>query len=417
MSLSVSPSPVKPVPLRCAIFCALVDNFGDIGVCWRLARQLVREYGAQVTLWVDDPAQTSLFLGKAGGVLPGQVIDGVRLNVWSPDWLPDAEAIATLADSDLLVEAFACALPPALLAVLGALERRPAWINLEYLSAEHWVDEHHLLASLLTLPGMPLRAAPVQKTFFFPGFTPRTGGLLRETGLLARHAQWQGHEREERQRLLARLAPDLKCALADDTVFVSLFTYESASLPGCLAAMAQDNVPTLCLVPLGRSLASVQAFLGLHAPLCAGDIQVLGALSIVVIPFLSQDDYDLLLSLCDFNFVRGEDSFVRAQWAARPLLWHIYPQQAQAHLQKLDAFLALQGAEFSPRNTREAAAGMALRQFVRFWNQGEDCQELWHHLRPQLPGLREQARKWQQHLAEMPDLTANLLRFLRMQSR
>jgi hypothetical protein len=87
------------------------------------------------------------------------------------------------------------------------------------------------------------------------------------------------------------------------------------------------------------------------------------------------------------------------------------------HLQKLDAFLALQGVQAQQEAASQAASSMALRQFVRFWNLGEDCGELWHHLRPQLPGLRQQARKWQQHLAEMPDLAANLMQFCRSKPR
>lgn len=401
---------MNAVPLRCSIFCAIVDNFGDIGVCWRLARQLVREYGVDVSLWVDAPDVAAQFLQCPAARMFEARIEGVKVRDWSSQALPDDEW-QVIVSSDLLIEAFACALPDALLAALGEAERCPVWVNLEYLSAESWVQEHHLLASLLSLPG---RIDPVQKTFFFPGFSARTGGLLREADLLARHGQWQRQEQQERQQMLASLAPELSARLSDDLVLVSLFTYESESLPGCLAAMAQDCVPTLCLVPEGRSLGSVQRFLGHSERLHAGEIVVRGALCIAVIPFLAQDDYDRLLSLCDFNFVRGEDSFVRAQWAARPFLWHIYPQQGQAHLQKLDAFLALQGAQVT---ALQAASSVALRQFVRFWNLGEDCGELWHHLRPQLPGLRQQARKWQQHLAEMPDLAANLMQFCRSKPR
>ena len=36
------------------VFCAVVDNYGDIGVCWRLSRQLAAEHGIAVRLWVDD---------------------------------------------------------------------------------------------------------------------------------------------------------------------------------------------------------------------------------------------------------------------------------------------------------------------------------------------------------------------------
>ncbi len=61
-----------------------------------------------------------------------------------------------------------------------------------------------------------------------------------------------------------------------------------------------------------------------------------------------QSDYDHLLWCCDFNLVRGEDSFLRAQWAARPFLWHIYPQADAAHLEKLTAFLELYGHHLSP---------------------------------------------------------------------
>ena len=37
--------------------------------------------------------------------------------------------------------------------------------------------------------------------------------------------------------------------------------------------------------------------------------------------------------------VRGEDSFVRAQWAALPFVWQAYPQADAAHLTKVAAFL------------------------------------------------------------------------------
>jgi len=386
-------------------------------VCWRLARQLAREYGVEVTLWVDDPAVVASFLRSTAPAGREWQSEGVRLACWSFTQRMAEDDIALVLRSDLLIEAFACHLPEPVLEALGRQERIPCWINLEYLSAEAWVDEHHLLSSLLTLPGMQRLALPVQKTFFFPGFTSRTGGLLREAGLLERHEAWQADQSRERAALLERLAPALVGSLLPETVFVSLFSYETASLQSCLDAMARDSVPTLCLVPQGRSLFSAMKYLGSETAPQAGDIFQRGALTLLVIPFQTQDDYDHLLSLCDFNFVRGEDSFVRAQWAARPLLWHIYPQQGQTHLQKLEAFQSLQSAQLQSGSGPQKAASMALRQFEQFWNQGEDCRELWHHLRPQLPGLREQARKWQQQLAEMPDLAANLLRFCRSKTR
>jgi uncharacterized repeat protein (TIGR03837 family) len=64
-----------------------------------------------------------------------------------------------------------------------------------------------------------------------------------------------------------------------------------------------------------------------------------GNLTLLPLPFLSQHDYDRLLWLCDLNFVRGEDSWVRAIWAGKPLVWQPYRQQESTHLAKLAAFL------------------------------------------------------------------------------
>lgn len=390
-------------------------------MCWRFARQLAHEFGVEVTLWVDDTVQAARFLKLAQSEFAALLVDGVHLRAWPSPWTVRADETAAIANGHVLIEAFACTLPDALLMALGKARSPLVWINLEYLSAESWVEEHHLLASLISLPvskaNVPPAAKCLQKTFFFPGFSTRTGGLLRESGLLARHAAWQAQEVQERRRLLEAIAPDLVADCAEGVLLVSVFTYESAALQSCLAAMAEDDAPVLCLVPEGRALCSVQAFLGESGVLRAGQSATRGALRIGVIPFLSQDDYDRLLSVCDFNFVRGEDSFVRAQWAARPFLWHIYPQEEQAHLVKLEAFLRLYCVDEGVLKDVQAGAGMALREFVTFWNQDEDCRELWHHLRPQLLSLRQRAKNWQQHLAEMPDLAANLMRFCRNRLR
>jgi uncharacterized repeat protein (TIGR03837 family) len=72
-------------------------------------------------------------------------------------------------------------------------------------------------------------------------------------------------------------------------------------------------------------------------------------LAIHFLPLLAQPDFDHLLWSCDLNFVRGEDSLVRALWAGKPLAWHIYPQDDAAHHVKLSAFLDWLGAPDSLR--------------------------------------------------------------------
>ena len=407
------------------IFCAVIDNHGDMGVCWRLARQLVNEHGIEVVLWIDDLPAFADFLGLD---CVDECVAGVQVRHWTSPWPSSVATDALIAESAVVIEAFACELPESVIDAFAQRDTPPLWINLEYLSAESWVTQCHGLHSLHSVSrGVEQSPRTLSKTFFFPGFVPGTGGLLREGGLLERHEHWQTDEQSSRQQLLVDLGLALTPEAASATLWISVFTYESASLASWFDAMAESDEPVLCLVPEGRVLSSVAEYLDRHTSLVPGESVRVGALSIVVIPFLSQDDYDRLLSLCDLNLVRGEDSFVRAQWAARPLVWHIYPQEEGVHMEKLGAFLGLYcgqtvSAVGGQSRARPAPTGRAalpemeaLRRFWEFWNLGEDCRELWHHLRPQLPGLRERARNWQLELAQLPDLAANLVNYHRQQ--
>jgi uncharacterized repeat protein (TIGR03837 family) len=127
------------------------------------------------------------------------------------------------------------------------------------------------------------------------------------------------------------------------------------------------------------------------------------------VPFLPQASYDALLWACDCNFVRGEDSFVRAQWAARPFVWQIYPQRDRVHSAKLDAFLALYCEGLPTR------AADAVSRFTRFWNQTETAgvtsASAWGALAHELPRLRRHGADWSERIAAAGELTANLARF------
>jgi uncharacterized repeat protein (TIGR03837 family) len=117
-----------------------------------------------------------------------------------------------------------------------------------------------------------------------------------------------------------------------------------------------------------------------------------------------------LLWACDFNFVRGEDSFVRAQWAARPFVWNAYPQTENAHALKQDAFLARFCDDLAP----EPAA--ALGSFSRAWNGSGDGElnvgALWPALVAARPALDEHARTWAEALAAQADLASALVKFV-----
>ncbi|MFI8557859.1 elongation factor P maturation arginine rhamnosyltransferase EarP [Pseudomonas putida] len=368
------------------IFCTVVDNYGDIGVTWRLARQLVAEHDLAVRLWVDDLGAFVPLCPGADASAAQQWQQGVEVRAWPAPWQPAEPA-------DVVIGAFGCQLPEAYIEAL-AQRRTPAlWLNLEYLSAEDWVEGCHGLPS--PQPG------GLRKVFFFPGFTDRTGGLLREGTLLARRAAFET-EPGPRAAFLAGLGvqPEAGARL------ISLFAYENAQLGGWLDALAEDARPSHLLVPQGRILGDLCAWLG-EDSLAVGACRVRGSLTVQILPFVSQDDYDRLLWSCDFNAVRGEDSFVRAQWAGRPLLWHIYVQEENAHWEKLEAFLKLY------RQGLSETAGEALVALWRAWNMHRDMNPAWRAVLTHWDELQAHARQWCANQAAQPDLAMKLVQFYR----
>lgn len=365
--------------LRWDIFCAVVDNFGDIGVCWRLARQLANEHGVQVRLWVDDLIPLAKLHPDVGVAREMQKIDNVEVRHW-PKRFPDTDI------ADVVIEAFACELPGNYLAAMARRKPAPAWINLEYLSAEDWVEGAHGLAS-------PHPRLPLTKYFFFPGFTTKTGGLIRESDYGKRVAAFD----ETAFRTSLGLPPK-----RGDELTVSLFGYENPALPGLFDAWAHSPQPIACLIPESRLLPDAQAFFVHH-----DSTMQRGHLTAHVLPFLPQRDYDALLWLCDLNFVRGEDSFVRAQWAEKPLVWQIYPQHEDAHLVKLNAFLDRYAAGL-PAN-----AATASRKFCNAWNEDGDAGGAWPAFAAALPDLQKHARDWAGRIAAHGDLAGHLLDFVR----
>ncbi|KAB2970512.1 elongation factor P maturation arginine rhamnosyltransferase EarP [Zoogloea sp.] len=367
------------------IFCPVVDNYGDVGVCWRLARELVTEHGITVRLWIDDLASARRLIPSLDPALVRQVVGGVDIRAWvSP--LPDA------APGAVVIAAFAASLPEPFLEAMALRSPRPAWINLEYLSAEDWVAGCHRLPS-------PHPRLPLVQHFFFPGLDARTGGLLREADYDTRR---QAFSREAFRQAL-ELPPE-----QPGERMVSLFTYENPALPELLEMWSKSPAPVCCLVPEGRVLPGLAAHLGLSG-LRAGDKILHEALTVCVLPFVEQARYDELLWACDLNFVRGEDSFVRAQWAGVPFVWHIYAQEEDAHLAKLQAFMTryLDGVE--------PAAALALQEFWLAWNRGEGVAAAWPSFESRLPLLGAHGSAWSARLRESGELAANLVRFCKVE--
>lgn len=365
------------------IFCKVIDNFGDIGVCWRLAADLASR-GQQVRLWVDQPAALAWM---APGALERRW-PRIRVLAWGD--VHNSATVAALAPSDAWIEGFGCEVPvalqqhrfhPARASAEGA-NTGPIWINLEYLTAEGFAERNHGLRS----PPIQGPAGGRTRFFFYPGFSARTGGLLREPDLAVRQAGF-----------------DRAAWLADQGIawhgerLVSLFCYEPAALVDLLEHLRQHAKPTRLLVTHGRAAAAVRHLLD-HPnsdsrPCC---ISASESLSLTFLPPLSQIDFDHLLWACDLNFVRGEDSVVRAIWAGKPLVWQIYPQHDDAHHAKLQAFLdAMDGPP-------------AWRNFHLAWNGivRENLRE------PDLDQWGAAALKARDRLLQQRDLTTRLLEFV-----
>ena len=316
--------------LRWDIFCRVIDNLGDLGVCWRLAWQLARR-GQAVRLWVDE--------AEALGWMAPEGEPGVEVRPWTTPI-----NLAGITPGDAMVEAFGCEIDPDFIAAyasyIRSVAKKSIWINLEYLSAEDFATRCHGLPS----PVMSGPGAGLSKHFFYPGFTAGTGGLLREPDLTLRQEQF------DRAAWLAGQGLNWQ-----GERLVSLFCYEPAGLGALLATLANDLQPTCLLVTQGRAGTAVRAEIfdkNRRQPLWNKRKQ----LSFFYLPQLTQTDFDHLLWASDVNFVRGEDSLVRALWAGKPMVWHIYPQDEHAHVPKLHAFLAWLQAPDS------------LRAFHAHWN-------------------------------------------------
>lgn len=371
------------------IFCSVVDNFGDIGICWRLARQLVAEHGQRVRLWVDDLASFRRLEAALDPARDRQWLQGVEVRHWATPF-----AAITAADiPEVVVEALACTLPESYQQAMAARPVKPRWINLEHLSAEGWIVGCHRGAS-------PQPRLPLTKYFFFPGFVADSGGLLRERGLLAAAAAFRQDEAAQSAFCNSLGVPPRQAG----EVRLSLFAYGSRDLAGLLAAWRDGPQPLRCLVPAGRLAEEIGSLLGTAAA-GAGQTMSAGNLHVHRFSFLAQPAYDRLLWACDINFVRGEDSFVRAQWAGLPMVWQPYRQPEQAHDEKLDAFLRLYLAGL-PAAAAEAVAGLH-----HAWNHEAGVAAAWSPYLAELPAITAHARQWAKALAQQPDLATNLVLF------
>lgn len=290
------------------IFCNVIDNYGDAGVCLHLARTL-SGHDFKVKLYCNN-------LGVLNEILNDADKDNHNLKIVS--W---EQALSSYDPSEVVISAFSCRFDEITLEELK-LKPHTLVINLEYLSAESWVEDCH---------GLPSFVDGLTSHYFFPGFTKRTGGLnvdehftkFCQVSLDKIHDQIQ-HGAHTKTKNNERV--------------VSLFGYKNEEVSKLLKAIESSNRHTKINVFTGLCLDNLNELLGSN--LKVGDHQIIDdKLEVQVLPMLSHDGYDEILLSSSFNLVRGEDSIVRALHTGHPFLWQIYPQDENAHIIKLESFL------------------------------------------------------------------------------
>jgi uncharacterized repeat protein (TIGR03837 family) len=362
----------SPPLLRWDIFCRVIDNLGDAGVCLRLAADLASR-GLQVCLYIDQPAVLADLMGNA------TYSKSLSIRLW-----PDAtQSFSASEVADVVIEAFACDPPSAYISAMAQSDKPPVWINLEYLSAEAWVEESHGLPS-------PHPRYALTKYFYFPGFTPATGGLLREPGLIEQLARFD----------------TVHSPSTSDAQRVFMFGYAQPRITEWLNALSSQEMPTLLGIAPCPIQQQVTYWLATHAET--------KELTVVHQPFVPQVAFDALLATYDFLFVRGEDSFVRAQWVAKPFVWQIYPQEDAIHLIKLKAFYD----RYLDQGVLTEEQRSIYWQFVSAWNLGHEASNepvlanTWPKLVEIYPLLLENARVWRNQLLKQRDLVSQLRDFV-----
>lgn len=374
-----------PKQPSCWLFCKVIDNFGDIGVSWRLAQALSRELGWCVHLWTDDAAALrALCPDLPQTPCPYQ---NIGIHHWADGFAEDTDSLAA---PQAVIETFACDLPPNVLKIIR--ENKSLWLNWEYLSAEASNERLHLLPSV--------QADGLQKFFWFMGFGGNSGGLIRERDFPQR-IEYDETLFRRHLRLPEKSAPEWL-----------LFGYHSPIWAEWLKTWQEYGRPMTLLLAGNQIIDSLKKAQAVPQNVLKnqGDVFQTASVKLVKIPFVPQQDFDRLLHLSGGLMVRGEDSFVRAQFAAKPFFWHIYPQDEMVHLEKLHAFWQKTAAHYP---LELFAAHQQLSDELNGAHQlNSRCRlKAWQTLAENLPAWRQSAADWQKFLFSQESALEKLAKF------
>lgn len=296
------------------ILCKVVDNYGDIGVAYRLAKALSSiNPSMRITLVCSNLKSFSLM---ASGIDPSKktqsyIYKGTEWTII--DWNESEDFKYKALPFPVILECFQCGRPDWLEQMLFAPNPGQIFhiLNVEYLTAEPYADDFHLLKSYT-------RSANVKKVFFMPGFTTKTGGLIL-------------NRPEKPSSRISAICSEK----ADFNILFFAYKRDCAPIIKAIARFqkekrrANGSFETCVFIAAGQS---AEPFMDAYKK--AGR-----PFKIAELPFLQQEEWDFLLTQMDFNFVRGEDSLSRAALSGIPHIWNAYIQDDDYQLVKVDALL------------------------------------------------------------------------------
>lgn len=380
------------------ILCQVVDNFGDIGFVYRLCRslnQLAPENSLRLV--TDNLKSFSLLEPRVKVDLDIQEIDGNLILDWNKNEACRKEFLRK--DPEIVLQCFQCQRPQWLEEILFSPERKKnvRVVNLEYLTAEDWAEEFHLLKS-------GTRSAFVKKVNFLPGFTNKTGGMVLDRPFINYVA-----DREKAFAAVKKVLPREICISLEKDFCILLFSYprDFSDLTKVLSVFAKENSnQKVCLLLAGG--AGKESFLDSWEKSEKN-------FTLYELPYISQTDWDALLCLTKANFIRGEDSFSRACLCGLPFLWHAYEQEEEVHLVKTEAFLERTKAFFTEKSF-SLYKDLSMKYNKRGQGEMSDCTELFLKFLKSLPELKESFSSFSQSLIKNGNLTEKLISYLKENS-
>lgn len=299
------------------IFCEIIDNFGDIGVVYRISKELKKIFQNVRIRIVLNRLEEFKAINKKVKDVDYQEIDGL-ICVTEKYVKENMESFGV---SDVFIEAFGCNVPEEY--VKAAKENSKLWINLEYLSGEKWIEDFHLCESLID-------SKTLKKIFFMPGFSEKSGGVIIDSGFLER----MKYGKENRDEVFKKYFKDFDLK---DKFIGTVFSYEK-NFENLLETLKNYKKETVLLLMGEKTQKSFSEILKKNLTEDYGNIVKYGKITMIYSDFFSQEEYEEIISASDFNFTRGEDSFVRGIVLGKPFMWHIYLQEEKAHMDKIKAF-------------------------------------------------------------------------------